>query len=152
MSTEFETINLWSGEDWVLGEKLSNRTAILKNISLNIEYSIGDLVLFDVSNNEIQQVIKKERKGYYLEYQINVFRQKSDSKFNSLKKHFDFYEIPILNYKSGLAVISIPEHMSEEEIQRILDTSPVECQIIVSGEDDCEDDDDDEDGGVFFSN
>lgn len=121
-----------TGEDWVMADFVTNKTAIVKEISMNPEIALNDLVLYDV-NKKITQIVKKGSRTVYFEYQI------SQVTFNLFVPHPEFYkisnyfkdnEIESVEFKTGLGGLSVPLNMPEEDFEIIFFNCPVMCSII----------------------
>lgn len=146
MNQEIETIELWTGEDWVAAEKLTNNTAILKELSVITEYSYNDLVLFNSSDNEIQQVIKRENRTKIITYSTSVFFSKDENKFLSLKKHLENFNLIAQKHEIGVVIVAVPLSITEDELDDIFHKSPVDCTILEQEEIEK----DDEEDGLFL--
>ncbi len=116
-----------TGEDWVNAEFITNKTAIIKEISMNPEISFNDLVLYD-SNKKITQIVKKGSRTVYFEYTFNIFSLHPG--INEINDYFKKNEIDCKEFKPGIGGLSVPLNISEEDFEIIFFNCPMYCSII----------------------
>lgn len=117
-----------TGEDWVPAELLTNRTAIIKGISLNAEICFGDLVLYNY-NKQVTQVIKKNSNTICFHYRFKPMSL-NDTTYVELEKYFLQHGLRTEQIAIGAAVMSIPLNIPEEKLDNIFLNAPIECWLI----------------------
>ncbi len=141
-----ETTKLFTGQDYVFAEILSKRTAIIKSISLNYEFGLNDLVLFDPNNMQVMQVVKKNSNTVYVKFNEGGFGLiKQNLSFEKLKNYFFHEQIQSESLMCGVAGLSIPINLSDEDFEIILHNCPVNCELITQEDGGSESIEEDED-------
>lgn len=145
-----EIIDLWSGDEWLPVELITENTGIIKGISINPEFGFGDMVLFNFQEKEITQLIKKNSKTVFFAYEIPY--NNLDKDWNKIEFFFQEQRLHIQKHNDGLFFLAIPVYFNDEHIENIIDQCPVKCFKINPEEiyDSEEDDNDDED--FFYLN
>ncbi len=132
-----------TGADWIDVEILSNKTAIVKDISLNYEIGYGDLVLYDY-DKKITQVVKKNSNTVYIKYFAKT------QSFNRLEEYFLKENIIVRKFlidglDACLAGLAIPVEIADDDFQIIIHNTPIECELLTDERVKLQDDEFDED-------
>lgn len=157
-----KTIELWTGYDHVNVEVINERTGLIKDISINLEYSYDDMILYDFKEKEILQILKSNNTTRAVAYDVpteyvggyNLTKLGQDEKeFSKIEKYFSKLGINIKKHDNGLFFISIPKKIHEEDIEDCIRRCPVKCYLVneLMDTEDGEDDDED-DGGILILN
>lgn len=144
-----ETIELWTGDEWVLVELLSKNSGVLQEASINSEYGYQDLVLLDLETNEITQVIKKYTNTVFLSYDIPFGGV--DSLWEIIKIHFEKNKLHVKKHVDGIFLLSAPINFDKDDLKIIINKSPIKLVEVVQ-EENFDDDFDDEGDDLFHLN
>jgi len=146
-----ETIDCWTGDEWISVELLNKNTGILKESSLNSDYSYNDMVLLDYESKEITQVIKKNTKTTFLSY--SVVYGGEDKNWILVENFFIKNKIYIQKYEEGIFLLSTPLSFDDDDIKFLIKKCPVKCfEITQENISDENNDEDDEEDGLFYLN
>lgn len=156
-----ETIELWTGYDHVNVEVINERTGFIKDISINLEYSYDDMVLYDSKEKEILQILKSNNTTKAVAYDVpteyvggyNLQKLGQDEKeFSKIEKYFSDLGINTKKHDNGLFLISISKKIHEEDVEDCIRRCPVKCYLINEFVDVDEEEDDEDDGGILVLN
>lgn len=145
-----ETIDFWSGDEWIPVEVLTKNTGILKGASVNPEYSFNDMVLFDFEKKEISQVIKKGSITHIMAYDVPYNGEDKD--WIKIKNFFNKENHYIQLHAPGVFLISMPLSFSDEQFSNLIEKCPINCFELTQEEIYNSDDEDDDEDGLFYLN
>lgn len=148
---EIETVDLWSGDEWIPVELITENTGIIKSIPMNPEFGYGDMVILDFEEKEISQVINKKSKTAIYTYEIPY--NSLDVNWDKIEAFFKKQKLHIQKHEEGLFLLAVPLKYSDENLEDMLNQCPVKCFKVDPKEIyDPEEDDDDDDDGFFHLN
>lgn len=105
--------------------KLTENTAKVDNILLNGNVGLHDIVLFDEEHN-VLEVIEKKTVTSALKYHNEG---DIDETWKTLREYMKNSGLSIEGMMAGVALISIPIEMSDEEYEKIIDNCPVSIEF-----------------------
>ena len=150
-----ETIQFWSGDEWLDVEVISQNAGILRETSFNSELGYSDVVLINYEEKEILQVLQKKSKAIFLSYEYSMVGIEGEWGF--IAEFFENKNFPIKKCGDGVFIWSVPINCLQDEIELVLEECPIPCyeitsEDLINSDDDNQDDDEDDDDSIFYLN
>ena len=112
-------------------EPLTDRTAVIKNILVNPEYGLEDIVAHDGEN--VTCVLVKKTETAALTYEADVSNEDRDviiARVKQIMQHFESNQIQVEPAVLCKMLIAIPVGTPHEVVVRIAESCPVKVELI----------------------
>lgn len=130
-------INLGGESVWAL--QISETTAKIDNVPLTGGYGLGDLVEYNPRTGMVERVIDRASWTSAIRYDRSGERSAIQERFSRICKYLRSHEICFEGARPGMALISVPRDMNEEQLREVLVGCPEPIELVTDGEE--EDDD-----------